>query len=365
MGFRTKMLDGKVAWVEAGNGEKLVGVLVHMDTVPVNAAEWETPTHELTLKDGFLLGRGTADNKGPAILSMFALRAAMQAGELDDKRVRIIFGGDEEQPEWRCMQRYRETEEIPSLSFSPDGRYPVTYSEKGILHMEIFGESGDSSLELSAGGVWNVVSDYAAAGFEGKKYEARGKAAHAASPALGENAILKLAEKLADEGCGHPFVKLLEMADVNGFDIALSDDMSGEVTINPAIAKCSGGSELLCCDLRLPVTVEPAEVLRRISERVASLGFSVRETSLTPALYVPKDSELVVKLQSVYREITGRDEDAVSSGGSTYAKAFPNAVAFGAGFAGEHSNIHQANENWNLENARITFQIITNAMRIL
>ena len=362
MGFRTKMLDGKAVWIEAGEGERLVGVLAHMDTVPVNVADWASPPHALTLKDGYIYGRGAADNKGPAILSLFALRAIVEAGDLSEKRLRIILGGDEELPSWRCMARYKETEEIPSLSFSPDGRYPVTYAEKGILQLALTAKNAGAGLEMQGGAAWNVVPHHAEAAFGGKKYTADGKAAHAAAPHMGDNALTKLAEKLREAGCGHPLARLLGIADLDGFDIRLEDAESGALTINPAIVRCGADLAELCCDIRIPVTFTAEEVVARIAARVAPLGFEIEERYYSPPLYVPRDSELVVKLQSVYREMTGRDDEAVASGGSTYAKAFPNAVAFGAGFGGESSNIHDANERWSLESARLNFQIIANAM---
>ena len=46
----------------------------------------------------------------------------------------------------------------------------------------------------------------------------------------------------------------------------------------------------------------------------------------------------------VYREETGDNAEPIAIGGGTYAKAFPNMVAFGPMFPGDPDVIHQPNE---------------------
>ena len=52
MGFKTKMLDGYSIWIEAGEGEKLVANLCHVDTVPVEDSGWVADPFDATLIDG-------------------------------------------------------------------------------------------------------------------------------------------------------------------------------------------------------------------------------------------------------------------------------------------------------------------------
>ncbi len=367
MGFRTKMLDGYSAWIEAGAGEKLVAVLCHVDTVPVEQEGWRANPYDATLLDGMVYGRGICDDKGPTILSLYALKALVDAGKLQDKRVRLIVGGDEESGEWICMQRYRQTEEIPCCAFSPDGFYPATYAEKGVFHVTVSREldSSVTPMTLEGGKTYNIVPAQATAVVNGKTYEAQGKAAHASQPELGVNATRELCKQLAANGVEHPFVQLMEMADPAGWGIDFSDEPSGKLTLNPAISLVTPQRAEVKCDLRVPVTFTPDQVVSAINQKVGPLGFTAVCDFVLQSLYVPKDSSLVQTLQQVYRDCTGRTDEPISVGGGTYARTFENAVAFGPLLPGEENTNHKTNERWSYENMLLTYQIIANVLERL
>lgn len=361
-GFRTKMLDGKCAWIEAGEGDEMIGILAHMDTVPVEDG-WLAPPFDGTLIDGKLYGRGVSDDKGPALIALYAMKAL---GKEMRKRVRLILGGDEEGGDWRCMKRYRETEEMPSMAFTPDAEYPVTYAEKGILHITISGNvSGKTPLTITCDNAYNVVPPHATAEFGGKRYEAEGRSAHAMEPEKGDNALLKLCAQLSAEGAEHPFLELAKIATTEGLGIALADEPSGKLTINPSIAHVNAEKAELSCDLRVPVTFGKDTVIAAIEKAVAPLGFQVSSDYFQPPLYVKKDSPLVTTLQQVYHEFTGANEEPVSTGGGTYARAFSNAVAFGALLPDDEVTYHRTNEYWKIDSIAKSFQIIANAVAAL
>ena len=125
-GFRTKNVDGYCGWIEMGEGDRMVGIIAHVDTVPVESEGWIAPPFDGTVIDGRIYGRGTSDDKGPAMVALYAMKAVADSGVKLDKRVRLILGGDEEAGEWSCMKRYRQTEELPSCAFTPDAEYPTT-----------------------------------------------------------------------------------------------------------------------------------------------------------------------------------------------------------------------------------------------
>lgn len=262
------------------------------------------------------------------------------------------------------MKRYRQTEELPSCAFTPDAEYPTTYAEKGILHVRISAalDAQVKPISLICENAYNVVPAFASAVVDGVQYEAQGKAAHAMAPELGVNALLGLCGQLREKGVDHPFIKLCGIANAEGFGIAFSDEPSGKLTINPSIAKVDAQSAELRCDIRIPVTFTDKQVVEAIAEKVAPLGFTVENEYFQPPLYVEKDSPLVATLQRVYRDCTGREDEPVSTGGGTYARAFENAVAFGALFPDEEVTYHKTNENWNVENIWKNHQIISNAI---
>lgn len=363
-GFRSKNVDGYCGWIEMGEGDRMIAILVHLDTVDVSPDGWRFPPFEATSADGKLFGRGTCDDKGPAVTALHAMKAVAGSGWTPDKRVRLIFGGDEEFGS-ACMERYKETEELPDCAFTPDADYPVTYAEKGILHIKFARAitAGEfANLQITCENQLNVVPDHATGTLDGKLYQAHGKAAHAMEPHKGRNALLAMCAQIAQEGKEHPFLSLAKIASTQGLGINYEDEPSGELTINPAKAVVDDEKAELYCDIRIPVTVSHEDVLAHIQEHIAAFGFAYEIINYAPPLYVEVTSPLVQTLQRVYQECTGRDDKPVSTGGGTYARSFENAVAFGVLMPGDEDLIHQTNECWSLDSMEKTYQIIANAI---
>ena len=344
----------------------MVAVVGHLDTVAADSG-WNFEPFDGTIADGKLYGRGTSDDKGPSLVALYAMKALADSGIPLGKRVRLILGGDEEAGGWRCMQRYKQTEELPECAFTPDSEYPVTYAEKAILHIRMTKklESNVTPIFLEGGNTINVVPAAAKAVVNGVEYTQIGKAAHAMEPQKGVNAVLKLCELLRGKGITHPFLELAKLANPEGLSIAFSDQMSGELTINPSIARVSETEASLSCDLRIPVTVKKEAVLDAIKAAVLPLGFEVSVLHYLPPLFVNPESKLVTTLQRVYEDCTGRDTPPAAIGGGTYARAFENAVAFGALFEDEEVSYHKPNEFWSLDSIRKNFQIMANAIAAL
>ncbi|MGL4606021.1 MAG: Sapep family Mn(2+)-dependent dipeptidase [Eubacteriaceae bacterium] len=365
-GFETKNLDGYCGYVEMGKGEEMIAMLTHVDTVAVGDG-WTVPPFDLTIKGDKLMGRGSLDDKGLTIVSLYAMKAIKESGFPLGKRIRLIVGGDEESGDWRCMKRYKETEEMPVLAFSPDAGYPTIFAEKGILNVTIEKklDKNEPEMELVGGIQLNSVPGYASAKVNGKVYEGFGKLAHASEPEQGMNAILLLIEELKAEGVDHSFIKLGEIATVEGFGIDFSDDISGRLTLNPGIAKVDSQVAMLKCDIRYPVTVKAEVVEEAIKKAVEALGFSVTTQQNVLPLYVDKESFLVQTLQKVYKEQTGDDSEPMAIGGGTYARAFENAVAFGGVFPGDENLCHQTDESWSIQGMEKNFRIIKKVLEVL
>ncbi len=133
LGFRTKYGDGGYyGYAEVGEGKEMLAILGHLDVVPAGKlTDWKRNPFDPAEKDGMLYGRGTQDDKGPLLASLFAVKALLDAGVKFKKRLRFIFGTDEETL-WRCINRYKEIEETPTMGFSPDARFPIDLCREGI-----------------------------------------------------------------------------------------------------------------------------------------------------------------------------------------------------------------------------------------
>ena len=198
MGFRTVNLDNKVGYAEYGTGDEMIAVLGHLDVVPAGD-NWICKPFDATLLDGKIYGRGIADDKGPIIGALYALQAIVKSGGSLKRRVRIIFGSDEE-VDCTDMARYLETEEIPVMAFTPDAEYPAIFSEKGILYYTI-SKKVNGLVYAHAGEAVNQVPDVATMTFiaEGKEITVKsseGRAAHGSTPELGVNAIDSMIKNL-------------------------------------------------------------------------------------------------------------------------------------------------------------------------
>ncbi|MGV8906787.1 MAG: Sapep family Mn(2+)-dependent dipeptidase [Acetobacterium sp.] len=365
-GFRTRNLDGFCGYIEMGEGREMIAMLTHLDTVAVGSG-WTVPPFDLTRKGDKVFGRGAIDDKGPAMVSLYAMKALAEAGLPLGKRIRLIVGGDEEGGEWRCMKRYKETEELPVCSFSPDSRFPVIFAEKGILGVRLEKDLDPSTKTMTflSGNQINSVPDYAKAIVDGITYESKGKSAHASEPHKGINALLCLAGKLKSQGIKHPFLELAEIATLEGFNIVLSDEISGQLTLNPSIARVDNKKAILDCDIRVPVTIDMSVIAENMTRAVKPFGFSLKIIEQLAPLYVDKESVLIKTLQKIYEEYTGDTSGPVASGGATYARAFNNAVAFGGRFPGEANMSHQTDEHWSLESMKKNFDIILKALGAL
>ncbi len=362
-GFKTKNLDGYCGYIEMGEGEKLLGILCHLDVVSADG-EWICEPFDATVVDEKIYGRGILDDKGAALLSLYAMKKISESGIKLDKRVRLILGGDEETGVWECIKRYKKTEEIPSVGFTPDGEFPVVFAEKGLLKIKISGEYdiSDESFLFEGGKVINIVPDFAKCILEGSEYTKNGVPAHASEPHKGENAIINLGKELFLKNKENPYLNLLSVASNDGLNINLSDEPSGQLTINPSVAKadCKQGS--LICDIRYPVTYKLEDFIGNIEEAVGKIGFKVEILSHDVPLYVEKDSHLVSTLKKVYEDRTGDNSEPISMGGGTYAKAFPNTVAFGLIFLDSESGCHVANEFMKFDEMEKSFDILCDAI---
>lgn len=372
LGFTT-YLDpkGYYGYAEIGQGAELLAVLCHLDVVPSgDEADWRTPPFEATIKDGWIFGRGVQDDKGPSMAALYAVKALLDSGVKFKKRVRFIFGTDEETL-WRCMGRYNELEETATLGFAPDSSFPLTYAEKGLLQVKLHGP-GSEQLELEAGEAFNVVPGKAsyqgelleqvvaglqAASFDYEQNDQQvtvlGLPKHAKDAAEGINAIVRLATVLQPLQA-HPALAFIAEAvgeDATGGRLFgdISDEPSGRLSFNIAGLTLNSERSEIRIDIRIPVLADKDQLVAKLADIAGRYQLDYEEFDYLAPLYVPKDSELVSTLMAIYQEKTGDTSPAMSSGGATFARTMPNCVAFGALFPGVEQTEHQANERASLE----------------
>lgn len=349
LGFRTKNIDGRVGYAEIGDGKEMIGILCHLDVVPAGK-DWDFDPFSLTEKDGKYYGRGIIDDKGPAVLAVYAMKEILDLNVELKKRIRIIFGTMEEKGDWKDLEYYKEVEELPSYGFTPDADFPAIYGEKGIVHAKLITDLKGSGFKAIEGGeAVNMVAPWVNAELsDGRKFSEEGKASHGSLPELGINAVTKLMEKLEKENV--PFAKTY--MDVIGYSIDgekegvnFSDKISGGTTFNVGRIYVDGDNIVMEIDIRHPVTVEKESVISALEKKMNEAGFKVEVFSTQAPIYMDRNGEVITKLLDAYREVTGEEKaEAILIGGATYARSMDNIVAFGPAFPNSGYPAHQKNE---------------------
>ncbi len=391
LGFKTGHADNRVGWVEYGEGEEMVGVLGHVDVVPAGEG-WKYPAFGAEIHDGVLWGRGCLDDKGPTVGAIYALKAIRDLNLPIDRRIRVLFGSDEECGS-SCAKYYVENGyELPVIGFTPDAEFPAIFCEKGISNFTcgtpVLRKGNIDVVSLEGGTASNVVmpscrlvvnGDIQVAETEGitvtKKdgqtiVEAQGVSAHGSTPHLGVNAGIRLLEAVKENDFGGEFQELMDFildkigTETNGEKLGVyyADEETGETTVNLGIVSYDKEKLSFTLDVRYPKNASAKVVDDTIVNAVNSYTLDVTKKSNLNLLYVPKDSELVTKLVRVYEAETGDKREPVAIGGGTYAKEFPNMVAFGPVFPGEPDVIHQPNECVEVEKLMRALEITAAAM---
>ena len=372
-GFKTKNVDNYAGHIEYGSGKEILGILAHLDVVPVTKEEWDQDPFLLTIKDNKMYGRGTTDDKGPLVASLIAMKILKDEGYKPNKKIRLIMGCDEESGS-RCLERYLEKEDKPDLAFSPDADFPLIYGEKGILSYDIVGYEDSIITEMYAGERYNIVPSMAyfklsinkerefkefleRKNYKGEikdgKYIIYGESSHAMDPDKGINAIYLMFEflfqytdsKLAE------FVYKYYLFDNHGkkADYYDYDDEMKDLTSNLAIIRLENQKFKLGFNVRCPKDDSFDVIPEKVSKIAGIYRYRFEFLGGSKRHYVNRNTELVQKLLKAYQEITNDYSEPITIGGGTYARELGYAVAFGPQMPGRPDVCHISNEYMRLE----------------
>ena len=392
MGFVVRDFDGYACDVTLGGAEEKIAVLGHLDVVPTGDG-WTKPPFEGLIENGRIYGRGTNDDKGPALASLFAMKAIRDAGIPLKKGIRLILGCDEESG-WEDMEYYGAHERIPDVGFSPDATFPLINTEKGMIVLKLrapAAKSGLKVLQVSAGDRVNVIPGECTALAEGGEelaekvrayaektglpytaevtgrgvaITATGIPGHSAYPKGKRNAAGMMLLLLRELGAEGPAAVLAEAVglehDGASLGCACRDEVSKELTCNMGILRLEDGEWFATLDFRCPVTADQEKLKEAAAAHLP--GFAIETDTQKPPHHVPADSGLVKSLLAAYDEETGLKGEPMSTGGGTYAKVLKQGVAFGALFPDEEDLAHQADEYETIDRLMLAMKIYANAL---
>ena len=384
LGFKTKNVDGYCGYIECGVGEELVGIIGHLDVVPANIEDgWDSNPFHPIIKDNKIFARGAIDDKGPVVSALYAMKFVKENCKLN-KRIRLILGLNEE-VDWKCIEYYKQKEEWPTISFSPDANFPCIYAEKMILSVKTIADfKAAEEIKIiefdDKNNAINVVPKYCSLTIEDKKgdyiskiienekikiskledniykIESFGISSHAAHPELGDNAITNLLISLPE----NDFVS--DMKNIGFFDIYSpkylggegTEDESGKLSSNIAKVSYKNGKIEISINLRVPVKTS-FEQIKKYYESASN--FKTEFFKKQDALYVSKDSYIVKTLTRIFNEEVNGNYEPLAIGGGTYARAFENCVSFGMTMPEDEDMCHQVNEYVKIDNLLLATKI--------
>ncbi len=388
-GFDTFNVDNYAGYLEFGKGDVL-GILAHLDVVPVVLNEWLTNPFDLVFSDDKMYGRGTTDDKGPLVASFIAMKMLLDEGFKPNMKIRLIAGCDEESGS-RCMERYLEKIGEPKMAFSPDASFPLIYGEKAILSYDIIGDLNDDIIEsLKAGERYNIVPSKAIMKlkvdlkeqfikylkenkYKGEvvddTYIAYGVASHAMAPDNGLNAIYILFDFLSKYTNSKlaKFMNEYYLWDNHGKKAGYYefDEEMKDLTSNMAIADIENGKIRLGVNCRCPLDDSFDNIPVALKTITNKYGYSFKMIGGSKRHYVRKDSELVQKLLKAYRKVTNDNSEPITIGGGTYAREMKNAVAFGPCMPYEEDVCHISNEYMSIESFKNAIMVYYLAIKDL
>ena len=401
MGFEGRNHEGYCAsllW--PGETKDEIGIFAHLDVVPAGTGWTGDPFEPILLEDK-MIGRGTSDDKGPALSALYALLYLKETGYRPRHSIRFFFGVNEEAG-MKDIDYFVEHMTMPVFSFTPDASFPVCYAEKGILTIRAkYDLTGSVIRSFVSGVASNAVPALAEAYLsipagevsflngddievleeaEGCRIIAHGTAAHAAFPEGSRSAQVILCrallgiDKLDDKARG--FAKaccdLFEDYYGKGIGAPLEDEVSGKITHVGGMVLFADGIAEQDINIRYPVTADRDSMKTAIRGALENAGFTdIRMMDNAPS-YVDRDSLPVKRLTEIANRVLGTDLPPYAMGGGTYARHLKNAVGYGPGLRSQPSEFgpakgkgHQPDEYVSYGKLKDAFVIYQEAVRTL
>ena len=404
-GLATRNYENYVVTGDFSEKEKALDILAHLDVVPVTEDWTVTKPFEPKIVDGKIYGRGTADDKGPAIAALYALRAIRELGIPMKKSVRLILGSDEECGSGDLEYYYAKEQEAP-YTFTPDADFPLINIEKGSFHGVFSAELNENAAacvrSFQSGDKINVVpgrasmivdgvaEDVIRAAAEktegatsvsfrvkaladgGVQVDAKGQAAHASTPEEGKNALTAMLQLIAELPLEQSKGKeallglhaMFPYEDTCGKTVGIyrENEESGAVTVCFSIMDYTKTHLHAAFDARLPIGCNEENTKLPVKAAAEKYGMELEDLPLNPPHCVPGDSWFVQTLLGSYERYFGKKGKPLSTGGGTYVHHLERGVAFGCMTEDVDNHMHGDDEFMVIERLLTSAKIFADAI---
>jgi len=275
-------------WARRGTDGPVLCFAGHTDVVPTGPVEkWSSPPFEPTLKDGMLYGRGAADMKGSIAAFMTALDRFIVAHPDHKGSIALLITSDEEGPYVNGTTRVIDTLEARDEK--------ITWA--------IVGEPSSTAL------VGDVIKN-GRRGSLGATLRVKGVQGHVAYPHLVRNPIHELAPALAE-------LAATEWDQGNEFFPPTSFQVSNIKAGTGATNVVPGEVEVLF-NFRFSTEVTDTELRSRVEAILDKhqVEYEIK-WSLSGQPFLTAAGDLVDAARTAIREVTGRETELSTSGGTS------------------------------------------------
>ena len=344
---------GKIGYAALGEGENYLATITHLDIVPVGEG-WTGDPFVMREREGWLIGRGVMDDKGPSVLCLYALKYLKDKNIPLRYPIRALLGANEETG-MADVEYYLENYPAPIFCFSPDANFPLCNGEKGIYHGRIVSNVPlEKIVEIRGGVAPNVIPQKAealvraaslassgrvtaeSAGEGLWKLTAQGIGGHASLPEGTVNAIGVLVDYLLENGvCAGEEKALLELLallhhawDGSALGVQADDGLFEPLTIVGGVIGVEDGRLFQTVDSRYPTNTSGEKIAAGIRAKAGALAEVTVDRDTAP-FYMSLDNPAVKTCVEAYNAVTGENAVPYTIGGGTYARDFSNAVSFG------------------------------------
>lgn len=362
LGLDAHNLGGHIAYADLkGTSDKQIALISHTDIVPEGSG-WTTDPYTLTRKDGYLIGRGVIDDKGPMVISLYLAKFFKEKAEREGKTwpytIRILIGNNEE-TEMRDVEWYLKRYPQPEFLFTSDADFPLICGEKGGFSATIISDKiSDRIVSFVGGSAGNAVASLCRATIVADADKltvhdkidvtdnhdgtlsllAHGKGAHASTPEGSINAIGLICDYLLENKVYSEaeleFLLLLQKVfattDGSSLGIAATDEYFTPLTsIGGTIATTEDGRFEQTIDVRYPTSITGEELAAKVGDLAKKAGASLRvDLDMVPFVTDP-ESDAMRALVDTYNDFRGTSAEPYTIGGGTYARHFKAGGAFG------------------------------------
>ncbi len=357
MGLAAHSCEGYMGYADLpGQSERQIATIAHLDVVPEGNG-WTGKPFEMARREGYLLGRGVCDDKGPAVITLYMAKFFKERGETLPYTLRILLGANEETG-MGDVDYYLAHYPQPAFCITPDAEFPVCYGEKGGYGGWLISAPLEGALlDFSGGVARNVVPDRAAALVRADiaalhntenvtvtaerdgvvRISGFGKGGHAAMPAGTVNAIALVVNYILDNGlCTEAERRALSMlrtlhasTDGSSVGIAARDEVFDPLTCVGGVIKMEEGCLRQSIDIRFPTSIDANTMRAALSRLAETAGGRFEPVRENKPFYIDPNTPPIQTLVRTYNEVMGTDAKPFTMGGGTYARHFDNAVSFG------------------------------------